>query len=181
MAVLKTSRNHINWSLGPMDSTYTRQERMKPILFCYWDLSLHEKWMTHRPMELDYLYDAIFKIHRAYYIQQHNLIHHQQHYHLHHCFNIVLFFVIIMCCKTGHLTQCMGTFESFAQIVCTVQITFIFRGQTHLVFGQRVCTCVTKHSNAFRTFLNWLKNSKRVWHERKLHILRLPIFANFDL
>ena len=46
---------------------------------------------------------------------------------------------------------------------------------------KRVCTCVTKHSNAFRTFLNWLKNSKRVWHERKLHILRLPIFANFDL
>ena len=63
----------------------------------------------------------------------------------------------------------------------TVQITFIFIGQTHLVFGKRVCTCVTKHSNAFRTFLNWLKNSKRVWHERKLHILRLPIFANFDL
>ena len=46
----------------------------------------------------------------------------------------------------------------------TVQITFIFIGQTHLVFGKRVCTCVTKHSNAFRTFLNWLKNSKRVWH-----------------
>ena len=63
----------------------------------------------------------------------------------------------------------------------TVQITFIFIGQTHLVFGKRVCTCVTKHSNAFRTFLNWLKNSKRVWHEPKLHILRLPIFAHFDL
>ena len=63
----------------------------------------------------------------------------------------------------------------------TVQITFIFIRQTHLVFGKRVCTCVTKHSNAFRTFLNWLKNSKRVWHESKLHILRLPIFANFDL
>ena len=46
----------------------------------------------------------------------------------------------------------------------TVQITFIFIGQTHLVFGKRVCTCVTKHSNAFRTFLNWLKNLKRVWH-----------------
>ena len=46
----------------------------------------------------------------------------------------------------------------------TVQITFIFIGQTHLVFGKRVCTCVTKHSNVFRTFLNWLKNSKRVWH-----------------
>ena len=62
----------------------------------------------------------------------------------------------------------------------TVQITFIFIGQTHLVFGKRVCTCVTKHSNAFRTFLNWLKNSKRVWHERKLHIMRVPLFANFD-
>ena len=69
----------------------------------------------------------------------------------------------------------------FHNVIHTVQITFIFIGQTHLVFGKRVCTCVTKHSNAFRTFLNWLKNSKRVWHERKLHILRLPIFANFDL
>ena len=62
-----------------------------------------------------------------------------------------------------------------------VQITFIFIGQTHLVFGKRVCTCVTKHSNAFRTFLNWLKNSKRVWHEPKLHIMHVPLFANFDL
>ena len=49
------------------------------------------------------------------------------------------------------------------------------------MFGNRVCTCVTEHSNAFRTFQNWLKNSKRVWHEPKLHILRLPLFANFDL
>ena len=48
----------------------------------------------------------------------------------------------------------------------TVQITFIFIGQTRLIFGKRVCTCVTKHSNAFRTFLNWLKNSKRVLHEQ---------------
>ena len=39
----------------------------------------------------------------------------------------------------------------------TVQITFIFIGQTRLVFGKCVCTCVTKHSNAYRTFLNWLK------------------------
>ena len=68
-----------------------------------------------------------------------------------------------------------------SEALATVQITFIFIGQTHLVFGKRVCTCVTKHSNAFRTFLNWLKNSKRVWHQPKLHILRLPIFANFDL
>ena len=66
-------------------------------------------------------------------------------------------------------------------IAHTVQITFIFIGQTRLVFGNRVCTCVTKHSNAFRAFLNWLKNSKRVWHEQKLHISRLPLFANFDL
>ena len=63
----------------------------------------------------------------------------------------------------------------------TVQITFIFIGQTRLVFGNRVCTCVTKHPNAFRTFLNWLKNSKRVWHEQKRHISSLPLFANFDL
>ena len=63
----------------------------------------------------------------------------------------------------------------------TVQITFIFIGQTRLVFGKCVYTCVTKHSNAFRTFLNWPKNSKRVWHEPKLHISRLPLFANFDL
>ena len=84
---------------------------------------------------------------------------------------------------------CMfSKFVNFAKIgtnidstYITVQITFIFIGQTHLVFGKRVCTCVTKHSNAFRTFLNWLKNSKRVWHQPKLHILRLPLFANFDL
>ena len=39
----------------------------------------------------------------------------------------------------------------------TVQgITFIIIGQTHLDFGNRVCTCVMKHWNAFRTFLNWL-------------------------
>ena len=67
---------------------------------------------------------------------------------------------------------------SSPEVACyTVQITFIFTGQTHLVFGKRVCTCVTKHSNAFRTFLNWLKNLKRVWHEPKLHILRLPLFG----
>ena len=66
-----------------------------------------------------------------------------------------------------------GWYRCISSWICiyyegTVQITFIFIGQTHLVFGKRVCTCVTKHSNAFRTFLNWLKNSKRVWHERKL-------------
>ena len=72
-------------------------------------------------------------------------------------------------------------FNISKNILYTVQITFIFIGQTRLVFGKCVCTCVTKHSNAFRTFLNWLKNSKRVWHEPKLHISRLPLFANFDL
>ena len=54
--------------------------------------------------------------------------------------------------------------------MCTVQITFIFIGQTRLVFGKHV-----------RTFLNWLKNSKRVLHEPKLHISRLPLFAYCDL
>ena len=57
------------------------------------------------------------------------------------------------------------------------------RYSTNHVYLHRpnVCTCVTKHSNMFQTFLNWLKNSKRVWHEPKLHIMRLPLFANFDL
>ena len=63
----------------------------------------------------------------------------------------------------------------------TVQITFIFMCQTRLVFGKCVCTCVTKHSNAFRTFLNWLKNSKRVWHERNCTFRVCLLFANFDL
>ena len=82
----------------------------------------------------------------------------------------------IECVSSGARIQ-----ASVAGGISTVQITFIFIGQTHLVFGKRVCTCVTKHSNAFRTFLDWLKNSKRVWHQPKLHILRLPIFAIFDL
>ena len=29
--------------------------------------------------------------------------------------------------------------------------------------------------------ITFVKNSKRVWHQPTLHILRLPIFANFDL
>ena len=82
----------------------------------------------------------------------------------------IMYILLFISCITG----CYFTCD-------TVQITFIFIGQTHLVFGNRVCICVTKHSNAFRTFLNWLKNSKRVWHEPKLHISRLPLFANFDL
>ena len=80
--------------------------------------------------------------------------------------------------KAGWFDSVWVTLLSFYD---SVQITFIFIGQTRLVFGNCVCTCVTKHSNAFRTFLNWLKNSKRVWHEPKLHISRLPLFENFDL
>ena len=34
-------------------------------------------------------------------------------------------------------------------LVITVQITFIFIGQTRFVFGNRVCTCVTKHVSNF--------------------------------
>ena len=81
----------------------------------------------------------------------------------------------------GHSIIWLSILLSGYPLILTVQITFIFIGQTRLVFGKCVCTCVTKHSNAFRTFLNWLKNSKRVWHEPKLHISRLPLFANFDL
>ena len=91
---------------------------------------------------------------------------------------------IFLLLKPGlHCPDCGARWSPMAKsagFVSTVQITFIFIGQTHLVFGKRVCTCVMKHSNAFRTFLNWLKNSKRVWHERKLHIMRVPLFANFD-
>ena len=78
---------------------------------------------------------------------------------------------------SGQVGSGSGGAQRFKSSMCTVQITFIFIGQKHLVFGKRVCTCVMKHSNAF---LNWLKNSKRVWHERKLHIMRVPLFANFD-
>ena len=68
-------------------------------------------------------------------------------------------------------------------LVCayTVQITFIFICQTHLVFGKCVCTCVKKHSNAFRTSLNWLTNLKCIWLEPEIHILCLPRFGNCDL
>ena len=91
--------------------------------------------------------------------------------------------------KTAKYDSHDGTIVTYKEVIMlcvlrglhTVQITFIFIGQTHLDFGKRVCTCVTKHSNAFRTFLNWLKNSKRVLHEPKLHISRLPLFAHFDL
>ena len=81
-----------------------------------------------------------------------------------------------------YITVCISTYrQTDIHMYMYVQITFIFIGQTRLVFGKRVCTCVMKHSNAFRTFLNWPKNSKRVLHEPKLHISRLPLFANFDL
>ena len=49
MAVLEINRNDINWSMCPMYPTCTRHERMKPIVFCYWDLHQHEKWMPPSP------------------------------------------------------------------------------------------------------------------------------------
>ena len=45
-----------------MDPTCTRQERMKPILFCYWDLSQCKGGCHHYQIGMDYLYDAIFKM-----------------------------------------------------------------------------------------------------------------------
>ena len=49
MAVLEINRNDINWTMCPMDPTCTRQEHMKPVLFCHWDLYQHEKWMPPSP------------------------------------------------------------------------------------------------------------------------------------
>ena len=81
-------------------------------------------------------------------------------------------------CETRFAATNMHILYKTYLLKYTVQITFIFIGQTHLVFGKRVCTCVTKHSNAFRTFLNWLKNSKRVWHVWHVwHVWN----ANFDV
>ena len=40
-----------------MDPTCTRQEPMKPILFCYMKSGCH-----YHPIGIDYLYDAIFKM-----------------------------------------------------------------------------------------------------------------------
>ena len=42
--------------------------------------------------------------------------------------------------------------ETFFFYLYTVQITFIFIGQTHLVFGKRVCTCVTNTQTRFELF-----------------------------
>ena len=53
MALIKASRNHLNWSNDPMNPTWIRQERMKTILFCYWDLSQNEKWMPPSPPNWD--------------------------------------------------------------------------------------------------------------------------------
>ena len=47
-------------------------------------------------------------------------------------------FIRLKVAKSGFMWFCFK--------VCTVQITFIFIGQTRLVFGKRICTCVTKHS-----------------------------------
>ena len=49
MALLEINRNDIIWSMGPMNPTCTRHERMKPIVFCYWDLHQHENWMPPSP------------------------------------------------------------------------------------------------------------------------------------
>ena len=95
--------------------------------------------------------------------------------------------VVVNLAKQGYCSQlvclyvCVCVGGGGGVYIYTVQITFIFIGQTRLGFANCVCTCVTNHSNAFRNFLNWLKNSKRVWHEPKLHISHLPLFANFDL
>ena len=62
MALLEINRNDIIWSMGQMDPTCTRKDRMKPILFCYWDLSQYKKWMPPSPNGMDYLYDPIFKM-----------------------------------------------------------------------------------------------------------------------
>ena len=44
------NRDDINWFMGPMDPTCTRQERMKHILLCYWDISQDEKGMPPSPI-----------------------------------------------------------------------------------------------------------------------------------
>ena len=49
--------------------------------------------------------------------------------------------------------------------------------QMNFVFGKCIFTCVRKHSNAFRTSLNWHKNFKCVWHEPKIHVWLLPRFG----
>ena len=59
-----------------------------------------------------------------------------------------------------------GTYFCSNVITCTVQITFIFICQTHLVFRKCVCTCFRKHLDAVRTSLNWLKNLKCVGMNR---------------
>ena len=78
-------------------------------------------------------------------------------------------------CRCLHINWINRTYKgNYQPNIGTVQITFIFMCETHLVFGKCVCTCVRKHSNEFRTSLNWLKNLKCVWHEKKIHVLRLP-------
>ena len=55
--------------------------------------------------------------------------------------------------------------EGYIHETATVQITFIFIGQTHVDFGKRICTCV-KTLKRISTFLNLLKNWKRVLMNR---------------
>ena len=40
--------------------------------------------------------------------------------------------------------------------ITTVQITFIFICQTHLVFGKCVCTCIRKHSYGITDIPRWM-------------------------
>ena len=83
--------------------------------------------------------------------------------------------------------RCLAFLPRLYHVSTTLMATLarsgpIFRRRRHAVRTPPRCDGgITKHSNAFRTFLNWLKNSKRVWHEPKLHIMRVPLFANFDL
>ena len=75
------------------------------------------------------------------------------------CLNVLILVNIVLLYSTNHIyLQMPNTFG----------------------FCKCVCTCVRKHSSAFRTSLNWLMNLKCIWHELKIHVLRLPRFGNFD-
>ena len=61
MTVLEINRNDINWSMGPMDSTCTRQERMKSY-FVTGTYPNIKSGCHHYQIWMDYLYDTIFKM-----------------------------------------------------------------------------------------------------------------------
>ena len=51
--------------MGPIlavDHTFTRQEHMKPMLCCHWDLFQHKSGCHHHQIGMDYLYAFIFKM-----------------------------------------------------------------------------------------------------------------------